>query len=282
MLSMIYLEITNVCNRSCAFCPSTQRPAWTMRSEEFSLLAAKLRPHTDYLYLHVMGEPLVHPQLEEILARAGRLGFRVVLTTNGTLLPARQQTLLDAPCLHKVHVSLHSFEANDAGNFEAYLDGCTAFGLAASKRGVLVNYRLWNLDGAEQSGLNRRNEELLLALHRVFPDAWQRNTWGWRAAKGVFVQYGERFDWPERTARDRGEAGHCRALRDQAAVLCDGTVVPCCLDHEGDMALGNLFTQRLEEILTMPEAVRIRTGFAQGKRVHPLCRSCGYADRFGT
>ena len=282
MLSRIYLEITNVCNRSCAFCPGTQRPARTMRPEEFSLLAAKLRPHTDYLYLHVMGEPLVHPQLEEILARAGRLGFRVVLTTNGTLLPARQQTLLDAPCLHKVHVSLHSFEANDAGNFEVYLGGCTAFGLAASKRGVLVNYRLWNLDGAEQSGLNRRNEELLLALHRVFPDAWQRNTWGWRAAKGVFVQYGERFDWPERTARDRGEAGHCRALRDQAAVLCDGTVVPCCLDHEGDMALGNLFTQRLEEILTMPEAVRIRTGFAQGKRVHLLCRSCGYADRFGT
>lgn len=281
MLSRIYLEITNLCNRQCAFCPGTKRAPRMLTPDEFAYLAGKLRPHTDYLYLHVMGEPLSHPQLAEILAIAARLGFRVIVTTNGTLLARQQQTLLGAPCLHKVHISLHSFEANEQGGFEDYLRGCTQFGRAAMERGILVNYRLWNLDGAQTQGLNRRNEEILTALHEAFPGEWGENSWGWRLARGVFVQYGERFDWPELSAHDRGENGRCLALKQQAAVLADGTVVPCCLDHEGDMALGNLFTQEWEEILNGPEAVRIREGFAKGKRVHPLCRSCGFSARFG-
>ena len=104
MLSRIYLEITNICNRSCAFCPGTKRPARMLTPEEFALLAGRLRPHTDYLYLHVMGEPLLHPQLGELLDIASRLGFRVIVTTNGTLLKKQQDTLLNAACLHKVHI----------------------------------------------------------------------------------------------------------------------------------------------------------------------------------
>lgn len=194
MLSRIYLEITNVCNRSCAFCPGTKRPARTLRPEEFALLAEKIRPHTDYLYLHVMGEPLVHPQLQEILSIAGALGFRVILTTNGTLLEKKRDTLLEAACLHKVHISLHSFEANECDDFEEYLRGCTHFGRDAMQRGILVNYRLWNLDGAETMGLHTRNHEILAALHTAFPESWQENSRGWRLAQGVFVQYGKRFD----------------------------------------------------------------------------------------
>ena len=131
MLSRIYLEITNICNRSCAFCPGTKRAPRALTPEEFAFLAAKLRPHTDYLYLHVMGEPLLHPDLPELLDIAGRMGFRVVLTTNGTLLPKRQRELLAAQALHKVSVSLHSFEANSGVDMEqheaAVLDGATRF-----------------------------------------------------------------------------------------------------------------------------------------------------------
>ena len=281
MLSRIYLEITNICNRSCAFCPGTKRAPRALTPEQFAYLAAKLRPHTDYLYLHVMGEPLAHPQLPKLLEIAGGLGFRVILTTNGTLLAVRQQTLLSAPCLHKVHISLHSFEANTSGSFEDYLRGCMDFGRAAAEHRILVNYRLWNLDGAETEGLHARNGEILAALHTAFPGEWSENSWGWRLAPGVFVQYGERFEWPELSARDRGGQGRCLALRQQAAVLSDGTVVPCCLDHEGDMALGNLFTQEWDEILSSPAACAIRDGFAAGRRVHPLCRTCGFASRFG-
>ena len=88
--SRCYLEITNRCNLSCSFCPKTKRPARTLSPAEFRLLAEKIRPYTDYLYLHVLGEPLMHPELETLLGICGELNFRVVITTNGTLLPAQE------------------------------------------------------------------------------------------------------------------------------------------------------------------------------------------------
>ncbi len=248
MFSRLYLEITTCCNRACSFCPGTARPAAFVTPETFRTLAAKLRPYGQYLYLHVMGEPLLHPQLPELLEICRALDFRVTLTTNGTLLPARQPVLLAAPALRKVSVSLHSFEANEAGDFRAYLTGCTDFARAAMAAGVLTDFRLWNLDGAQTKGLHDRNDEILAHLHAAFSEPWQRNTWGWRLAKGVFVSFGERFDWPDAQAADRGALGRCRALSDQLAVLSDGTVVPCCLDHEGTLALGNLLRQDLPEI----------------------------------
>ena len=112
MRNRIYIEITNRCNLSCDFCHGTRRPPRTMTPAEFETLALKLRGETDYLYLHVLGEPLLHPQLPEVLAIAHRLGFRTCLVTNGTLLPRQKDALLAAPGLHKLSVSLHSFEGS--------------------------------------------------------------------------------------------------------------------------------------------------------------------------
>ena len=277
----IYLEITNVCNRSCAFCPKTKRPQTFLEPAQFTFLAERLRPYTEYLYFHLMGEPLLHPSLDFFLREAERLGFRVVLTTNGTLLPARQTLLLQSPALHKVNISLHSFEANDGGCMDDYLRGCTQFARAASERGVRCTFRLWNLDGA-QAGLHAQNPEILAALHTAFPAPWVANTRGYRLRDRLFLEWAERFDWPDPNAPELASAISCRGLRDQLGVLCDGTVVPCCLDGEGEMALGNLFFQPLSEILQSPRAQAICAGFSHGAAAEPLCRRCGYARRFAT
>ena len=278
--SRVYLEITNCCNLACSFCPGTKRRAAFLTVEQFTRLAGALRGQTRFLYFHVMGEPLLHPELPELLDIAGGMGFRVVLTTNGTLLPKRQEVLLAAPALHKVSVSLHSFEANSGVDMAAYLAGCTGFGLAAAEAGILIDYRLWNLDGAQTRGQNAQNDVILTHLHAAYPGDWTRNTWGWRLRDRTFIHYGEKFDWPSPDAPDHGEAGTCRALRDQLAVLCDGTVVPCCLDGEGRIPLGNLLTQELDEILSAGPARSLAEGFARQRRVHPLCRRCGYSERF--
>ena len=271
----IYLEISNRCNLRCAFCPGTKRPVRSMTETEFSALLPKLRPYTDFLYFHLMGEPLCHPLLGRFLALAGEAGFRVILTTNGTLLPQRQDLLLASPALHKVNISLHAFEANDlAVPFEAYLRGCTDFGRAAEGR-VLVTYRLWNGGGAD-----RRNGEILAALERAFPRPWVEERRGVRLGERVYLEYGEKFDWPDLAAPDGSGRVFCYGLRDQLGVLCDGTVVPCCLDHEGDLALGNLFEQELSEILDSPRARAIYEGFSRRQAAEPLCRRCGYAARF--
>ena len=271
----IYVEISNLCNLSCAFCPGTSRPPRRMTPAEFGSLAPKLRPYTEYLYFHVMGEPLCHPNLAEFLEIAHRHGFRVILTTNGTLLPKQQTLLLNAPALHKVNISLHAFEANSLSvPFEDYLDGCFAFGQAA-KGEKLVVYRLWN-----QGGADARNEEILAGLKNAFPDPWVTERQGTRLASRTYLEYSDRFDWPDLSAPEGSSRVFCYGLRDQLGVLCDGTVVPCCLDHEGDLALGNLFSQSMEEILSSAKAREIYDGFSRKTATQELCRKCGYARRF--
>ena len=272
----IYLEISNRCNLRCAFCPGTKRPSGTMGAEEFALLLPKLRPWTDYLYFHLMGEPLCHPELETLLELAGEAGFKVILTTNGTLLSRRQELLLASPGLHKVNISLHAFEANDLDvPFSRYLEECFAFGKAAEGKKVVV-YRLWN-----QGGSDRRNREALELLERYFPGPWVEERRGSRIGPKVYLHPGEVFDWPDLEGEPAQGRVFCRGLRDQVGILCDGTVVPCCLDHEGDIPLGNLFRQDLEEILDSPRARELYRGFSEGRAEEELCRRCGFArERF--
>jgi len=271
----IYLEISNICNLNCAFCPGTRRKKHQMQEEEFSSLLVKLRPFTDYLYFHLMGEPLCHPQLERFLFLAAQQGFRVILTTNGTLLAARQELLLKSEALHGVNISLHAFEANDlAMPFTDYLEQAFSFGKAAEGK-CIVSFRLWN-----QGGQETLNAQILDTMRKYFPEPWVHERRGIRIGQKIYLEHGEKFDWPDLQAADGGENVFCYALRDQIGVLCDGTVVPCCLDHEGTLALGNLFTQELQEILDSPKAQAIYDGFTNRKATQELCRKCGYARRF--
>ena len=271
----VYLEISNICNLSCRFCPGTKRPKKAMTAEEFSVLLPKIRPYTDYLYFHLMGEPLLHKNLEGFLEMAGDHGFKVILTTNGTLLKSKQEMLLRSPALHKINISLHAFEANDLSvPFEEYLSDCFAFGKASAGQKLVV-YRLWN-NGGEDS----QNKEILDTMHRFFPDEWVKERLGTRIAHRTYLEYGDKFDWPDLTAPEGSQKVFCYGLRDQLGILCDGTVVPRCLDHEGDLTLGNLFQQDMEEILNSPRAKAIYEGFSNREAAEELCRKCGYARRF--
>lgn len=279
-LRKAYLEITNVCNLSCAFCPGTRRPAGFLSPEDFQTLAEKLRPHTEHLYLHLMGEPLLHPRLDGILARAAGLGFRVMLTTNGTLLRERRELLLSSPAVEKVSVSLHSFEGNRKEGLTDYLAGCLSFAKGAGEAGKKCVLRLWNLDGRDTRGSSRLNGEILSALEEAFPPPWTEGRRGTTLAPNVFLEWGEKFDWPDLSAPEGRAPTFCHGLRDQVGVLVDGTVVPCCLDHEGDIPLGNLYQSSLSEILASPRARTIYDGFSQGQAREALCRKCGFARRF--
>jgi len=275
-LRKAYLEITNVCNLRCVFCPGTRRTPGFLAPEDFQTLAAKLRPHTEYLYLHLMGEPLLHPQLEDILDRAGRLGFRVMITTNGVLLGERGELLCAAPAVEKVSISLHSFEGNQEKGLEDYLEQCITFAKKITAGGKRCALRLWNLDGEA----NRLNGEILSALEAAFPPPWRTDHRGTTLAPRLFLEWGEQFDWPDLSAPEGDGPRFCYGLRDQVGVLWDGTVVPCCLDHEGDIPLGNLYRQSLEDILNSPRARAVYDGFSQGQAREELCRRCGFAGRF--
>ncbi len=271
----IYLEISNLCNLKCNFCPGTKRPGRRLSVEEFSELLPKLRPYTDFLYFHLMGEPLCHPDLETFLALAGKAGFKVILTTNGTLLAQRKEILAASPALHKVNISLHAFESNDLViPFTQYLDDCFAFGKAMNGQKIVV-YRLWNQGGADEL-----NDAILQRMQSFFPEPWVKERQGIRIADRTYIEHDDKFDWPDLAVPEGDDKVFCYGLRDQLGVLCDGTVVPCCLDHEGDLALGNLFQTDMETILNSARAKGIYQGFTHHKAMEPLCRRCGYARRF--
>ena len=271
-----YLEITNVCNLACAFCPGTKRRQKSLTREEFLFLADRVRPWAQYLYFHLMGEPTAHPLLPDFLRDANNMGFRCVITTNGTLLACRGESLLaDGVRPHKISISLHAFEANDiAVSFEDYVASCIAFSKKAAACGIITVLRLWNLDGRADGAMNQKNDAVLSLLHGAFPDDWIKTRSGYRLYDRVFLEWGEKFDWPTPTAPILHETGFCYGLRDQIGILCDGTVVPCCLDHDGDIPLGNLFEMTLDEILSSPRAKAIYDGFTAHRCAEDLCRRC--------
>lgn len=278
MLKRAYIEITNICNLHCAFCPGTKRAPRTMPPEDFAAALDKLRAHVSYVYLHIMGEPLLHPELSALLALAAERNMRVCLTTNGTLLARQADVLLSSPALHRVAVSLHSVEENggDPAAARGYLEDVWAFAARAAAKGVIVALRLWNEGAAD------RGNEIILDFLR---EKTARHDWpeprarSFRLAENLYLECEAAFDWPDLGAEET-PTEFCRALREQIGVLVDGTLVPCCLDHEGDLALGNLFREELDDILQKPRTKAIIDGFSRRKPSEELCRRCGYALRF--
>ncbi len=276
MANKAYLEITNICNLSCGFCHGTKREPKFISKEEFKTAAQRLRTFADYLYFHLLGEPLLHPDLEDFLSISQDLGFKVNITTNGTLLKNKAQVLLNSPALHKVSISLHCYEVNSFGmTLDEYLSMCFDFCRQAQRRGVVAVMRLWN-----QGGADSMNMQILEKMHSYFSGEWKELYSGYKLEEYVFLEWGQLFDWPDMEAQDFGSNHSCYGLRDQIGVLCDGSVVPCCLDAEGDITLGNIFESPLEEILNSPRAEALKKSFQTRNVTEPLCRRCGYAATF--
>ena len=272
--SRAYVEITNICNRSCSFCPGTKREPKRMTKEEFTHICKEIFPLTDYVYLHVMGEPLTHPDLTELVKVANKTGLKCAITTNGTLLDRVGDSLIEAG-VYKVSLSVHSFEENDLEGQKKYLKMLCDFADKASERGVLTVFRLWNRGHDEG-----RNDITLDYLKERFPEEWTEGSRGARIKNKLHLEYGDRFAWPDKDAEEGDSSVFCYGLRDHFGILSDGRVIPCCLDREGEITIGNVYDTPLAEILSSKRAKNILEGFNNRCAAEELCRKCGYARRF--
>lgn len=255
-----------------------------MRPKDFRAILGKIKDHTDHLALHVLGEPLLHPELDVLLALCQEHGLKVNLTTNGTLLPQRQELLLASQALRQVNISLHGLaELRDSQEQETALAGVLAFIQEAMRSTPLfISLRLWNLFAAEGNDHNQRILNRITDFFSLDKPLIDRLTpgHGITLAPNVFLSQNARFTWPHAPAPDLGDKGTCRGLRDHVAILVDGTVVPCCLDAEADIPLGNIHAQSLTEIRNSPRTAAIRTGFTQRRLTEPLCRRCTFRQSF--
>lgn len=284
----IYIEITNRCNLSCSFCHQSRRSGSFMSPEAFENILAHIRGYTDFLSLHVLGEPLLHPNLGLLLDRCHHHGLKVNLSTNGILISQNHAMLLTKPALRQINFSLHSFEQPETERaLESYLTKIFGFITEAIVETTLfISLRLWNLDSVTTGNGSHRNA---LTLKRV--ESFLRLPFGisgnFTPGNGialtprVFLSQERRFTWPHSAGSELARLGSCRGLRDHIAILVDGTVVPCCLDAEADISLGNLHQLPLAAILSSPRASALRQGFSHQHLVEPLCRRCTYRQRFG-
>lgn len=281
----IYIEITNTCNLDCSFCPKTSRKSAFMSAELFNKILCKIKDYGKYLYFHVMGEPLLHPDLNNFLDLCGKEGFHANITTNGTLINKNKASLISNPALRLINFSLHSFESNPSNQpIDSYINDILNFIASANQQNPkLINcLRLWNYT---ENLTNSSNQYILKRLEEFFKYPLQireipETGNGLKIADNVYVNQARSFKWPDNKIPIVNSNGFCLGLRDQIAILVDGTVVPCCLDSEGTINLGNIADLTMAEILNSKRAVNLFEGFSSRKLIEPLCRKCGYRTRF--
>lgn len=282
-----YIEISNICNLQCTFCPEVERDKKILSPDNFRKILKQVLPHTEQVCLHLMGEPLAHPDFLKILNICDEEGAVVHLVTNGTFLSKFGfETFFKAKCLRQINFSLHSFKDNYPGqDLRPYLFDILQFSkMAITERPELyINYRLWNLPSA--TAIKDENQDFIDIVSEFFqiPISEKVDT-RHRKSKNIlgriYFHFDTRFEWPSFADPIQGEKGFCHALSQQIGIHADGTVVPCCFDKEAGIPLGNVLETDFESILSSPKLTRMREGFEKHILTEELCQKCTYIKRF--
>ncbi|MBA1421517.1 MAG: SPASM domain-containing protein [Epsilonproteobacteria bacterium] len=282
----IYIELTNVCGLSCSFCPTKELPSKEMDLEFFELVIQQAKHYTKEIACHVVGDPLTQSNLHAYLDIIHKYGMKSMLTTSGYFLKKHSYDTLFHPCVKQINISLNSFNKNDTSlTFEQYMTPVLALCNAKleQKEDLFINLRVWNLD--EMMSERDFNETLFSALSETFNVALSLDTIyverpkSIRLASKILMHFDNYFEWPSLKNQNYGD-GTCQGLQSHIAILASGKVVPCCLDCDGIMELGDLHESTLEEVVTSKRASSILNGFKEGKAVEELCQKCSYKDRF--
>ncbi len=284
--SKVHIEVSSICNLKCSFCPEVVREKKFMDLELFERALSEVVPLADQVALHLMGEPLTHPKFEALLLSCERARAPIFLVTNGVLLRDKHKALLLKPGFRQINFSLHAFADNFSDKDPTqYLENIFDFVDRALKERpeLYINFRLWNLQDHQNS--TGANSELLRQVEehydfklKAFTDVRQQKSY--KILGRLYLHFDTEFVWPDLSLPSLGTRGTCYGLTSHFGILVDGTVVPCCLDKEGDIALGNIRRNAISEILESPRAKAILDGFSKGQLTESLCQRCQYIERF--
>jgi len=277
MFKKIYIEITNVCNLNCKFCPETNRKKEFMSLENFEEVISKIHSHTKLVMLHVKGEPLLHNNLEEILKILEKYNLKTNITTNGTLIKDKLEIIKNSKAVRQINFSIHSMAQNENLNKQYLTD---IFESAENLDGVIISYRLWNMKNIKENSINA---DIIKAIEDYYniPNLKQqlKENEFIKLKENVFINQDMEFEWPDINKEPIIEKGRCLALKEQIAILVDGTVVPCCLDNNGDISLGNILEETMQDILNKSKSKTIKKNFESSILTCKLCKTCGFLKR---
>ena len=277
MFKKIYIEITNICNLNCKFCPDTNRKKEFMSLEKFEEAIKKIYKLTNLVTLHVKGEPLLHKDLENILKVLEKYNLKTNITTNGTLIKDKLEVIKNSNAVRQINFSLHSMVQNENINKKYLTD---IFESAEELKDIIISYRLWNLQNIKDNNINNDIINQIEDYYNI-PNLKQQllENEFIKLRENVFINQDTEFEWPNLNNKPIIEKGRCLALKEQVAILVDGTVVPCCLDNDGDIPLGNIFEETMEDILNKEKSITIKKNFENGVITCKLCKTCGFLKR---
>ena len=263
----IYIEITNVCNLDCRFCLKSNREPKIMTVDEFEIILDKIKDYTDYIYLHVKGEPLLHPDLPKLLDICDSKGLKANITTNGTLLKSVSDILCNSKAVRQVNISMHALEA--IKDYDQYLQEVINL-IKNENRKFYLSLRFWlGNNPLKTKVIEDLKKSLAVNITNNQIDLYPK----------AFISHADEFVWPQES-NSKKEFKMCYGIKDHIAILTDGTIVPCCLDGNGEINLGNIFTSSLAEIISSPRFQNMVKAFQTRKLEEPLCIKCSFKDRF--
>lgn len=282
----IYIELTNVCGLTCSFCPTKALPSKEMDLTFFESIVVQAKAYTKEIACHVVGDPLTQSNLHAYLDIIHKHNMKAMLTTSGYFLKKHSYETLFHPCVKQINISLNSYNKNDTSlTFDQYLNPILDLCNEKLKREeeLFINLRVWNLD--ELMSEKVFNEKLFKKLSHGFEakldleSIYLQRPKNIRLASKILVHFDNYFEWPSLKNKNYGH-GTCQGLQSHVAILASGKVVPCCLDCDGIIELGDLHLNSLKAILTSSRAQNMLEGFKEGKAVEELCQKCSYKERF--
>ena len=259
----IYLEITNICNLKCSFCPSNRRKKEEMSLDTFKEILPRLKDYTDYLYFHLMGEPLVHSHINEFIDLATvKFGFKINITTNGYLINKIENNIN----IHHLNISLQAIKNDE--EIDIYLQNIFTAVDKLHKHGTIIVYRLWN----EQAS----SKKIIEKLEKYYKTNLNGNN---KIQDNIYLDREIPFIWPDLNNNYYNEEGSCMGLRSHIGILVNGDIVPCCLDYNGTITLGNILNDKIDNILKGKRAKNMQENFLNNKKCEEFCRHCNFYDR---
>lgn len=260
----IYIETTNLCNLNCYFCIKNRRKKEIMTIQNFKIILSKIKNYTNYIYLHILGEPLLNPKLNEFILLASNEGFNINITTNGYLI----DKIKDNKNIRQVNISLHSFDVKYNVELKKYLNNIFDSVEELIKNDTYVSLRLWVK--------NKYSEDIINEVNNYYKVNITKNT---KIKENLFFNFEKQFIWPDLNNSYYNESGKCYGLTDHIGILVDGTIVPCCLDTLGIINLGNIFKEEIDEILNKKTVIKMIEGFKNNKKEMELCKHCNFLER---
>lgn len=260
----VYIETTNLCNLNCDFCIKNRRKKEIMTIQNFKIILSKIKNYTNYIYLHILGEPLLNPKLNEFILLASNEGFNINITTNGYLIDKIKYN----KNIRQVNISLHSFDIKYNVELKKYLNNIFDSVEELIKNDTYVSLRLWVK--------NKYSEDIINEVNNYYKVNITKNT---KIKENLFFNFEKQFIWPDLNNSYYNESGKCYGLTDHIGILVDGTIVPCCLDTLGIINLGNIFKEEIDEILNKKTVIKMIEGFKNNKKEMELCKHCNFLER---